>query len=144
MCVCGGGVYNMLGRLGCPHIPPVLLAVIPGFSPPCSRWPLGLGPAPSTHPVMSLPVQGPTLQPSFLNCCQVECPGRPIMHPVQIQNKLQLDIRRHIRRFYTVSSCSLWAVGGAWGAWLGCGRQRGEKEKVPPEDMKPPRSCLRP
>uniref|UniRef100_A0A3B3QW26 DNA polymerase n=1 Tax=Paramormyrops kingsleyae TaxID=1676925 RepID=A0A3B3QW26_9TELE len=44
---------------------------------------------------------GPTLQPSFLNCCQVECPGQPIMHPVQIQNKLQLDIRRHIRRFYT-------------------------------------------
>lgn len=44
---------------------------------------------------------GSTLQPSLKNCCHIPCRGSPIEHPIQISNKLQLDIRRHIRRYYS-------------------------------------------
>ncbi|KAL1248604.1 hypothetical protein QQF64_021922, partial [Cirrhinus molitorella] len=44
---------------------------------------------------------GSTLQPSLKNCCHIPCRGNPIEHTFQISNKLQLDIRRHIRRYYS-------------------------------------------
>uniref|UniRef100_A0A673NME3 DNA polymerase n=1 Tax=Sinocyclocheilus rhinocerous TaxID=307959 RepID=A0A673NME3_9TELE len=44
---------------------------------------------------------GSTLQPSLKNCCHIPCRGSPMEHPVQISNKLLLDIRRHIRRYYS-------------------------------------------
>uniref|UniRef100_A0A672SXJ7 DNA polymerase n=1 Tax=Sinocyclocheilus grahami TaxID=75366 RepID=A0A672SXJ7_SINGR len=48
---------------------------------------------------------GSTLQPSLKNCCHIPCRGSPMEHPIQISNKLQLDIRRHIRRY-----CSGWLL----------------------------------
>uniref|UniRef100_A0A8C1UTQ1 DNA polymerase n=1 Tax=Cyprinus carpio TaxID=7962 RepID=A0A8C1UTQ1_CYPCA len=44
---------------------------------------------------------GSTLQPSLNNCCHIPCRGSPMEHPVQISNKLLLDIHRHIRRYYS-------------------------------------------
>lgn len=44
---------------------------------------------------------GSTLQPSLKNCCHIPCRGSPIEHPIKISNKLQMDIRRHIRRYYS-------------------------------------------
>uniref|UniRef100_A0A671R8V1 DNA polymerase n=1 Tax=Sinocyclocheilus anshuiensis TaxID=1608454 RepID=A0A671R8V1_9TELE len=44
---------------------------------------------------------GSTLQPGLKNCCHIPCRGSPMDHPVQISNKLLLDIRRHIRRYYS-------------------------------------------
>uniref|UniRef100_A0A673IAW4 DNA polymerase n=1 Tax=Sinocyclocheilus rhinocerous TaxID=307959 RepID=A0A673IAW4_9TELE len=44
---------------------------------------------------------GSTLQLSLKNCCHIPCRGSPMEHPIQISNKLQLDIRRHIRRYYS-------------------------------------------
>uniref|UniRef100_A0A671T8K0 DNA polymerase n=1 Tax=Sinocyclocheilus anshuiensis TaxID=1608454 RepID=A0A671T8K0_9TELE len=44
---------------------------------------------------------GSTLQPSLKNCCHIPCRGSPMEHPIQISNKLQLDICRHIRRYYS-------------------------------------------
>ncbi|XP_059380720.1 DNA polymerase alpha catalytic subunit [Carassius carassius] len=44
---------------------------------------------------------GSTLQPSLKNCCHIPCRGSPIEHHIKIGNKLQLDIRRHIRRYYS-------------------------------------------
>lgn len=44
---------------------------------------------------------GSTLQLSLKSCCHVPCGGSPMDHQVQIGNKLQLDIRRHIRRYYS-------------------------------------------
>ncbi|KAJ8385816.1 hypothetical protein AAFF_G00181720 [Aldrovandia affinis] len=44
---------------------------------------------------------GTTLEPSLLRCCHVPCGGRPIDHLVKISNKLLLDIRHHIHRYYS-------------------------------------------
>uniref|UniRef100_A0A8C1CWR5 DNA polymerase n=1 Tax=Cyprinus carpio carpio TaxID=630221 RepID=A0A8C1CWR5_CYPCA len=44
---------------------------------------------------------GSTLQPSLNNCCHIPCRGSPMEHPIQISNKLLLDIHRHIRRYYS-------------------------------------------
>lgn len=44
---------------------------------------------------------GSKIEPSLLRCCEVSCGGRPIDHHMQISNKLLLDIRRHIRRYYS-------------------------------------------
>ena len=43
-------------------------------------------------------------EPSLLRCCHVPCEGRPINHPVNICNKLMLDIRRHVKKYYSVST----------------------------------------
>ncbi|XP_076577515.1 DNA polymerase alpha catalytic subunit isoform X2 [Chaetodon auriga] len=44
---------------------------------------------------------GSTLETSLTRCCHVPCAGRPIDHAVNISNKLLLDIRRHIKKYYS-------------------------------------------
>nr|XP_057915854.1 DNA polymerase alpha catalytic subunit isoform X2 [Doryrhamphus excisus] len=44
---------------------------------------------------------GSKLEPSLLRCCNVPCPGRPIDFAFKISNKLLLDIRGHIRKYYS-------------------------------------------
>ncbi|XP_049604706.1 DNA polymerase alpha catalytic subunit [Syngnathus scovelli] len=44
---------------------------------------------------------GSKLEPSFLRCCHVPCGGRPIDYAFNISNKLLLDIRRHIKKYYS-------------------------------------------
>ncbi|XP_061778013.1 DNA polymerase alpha catalytic subunit isoform X1 [Nerophis ophidion] len=44
---------------------------------------------------------GSKLEPSLLRCCHVPCAGRPIDYASNISNKLLLDIRRHIRKYYS-------------------------------------------
>ncbi|XP_077411185.1 DNA polymerase alpha catalytic subunit isoform X2 [Vanacampus margaritifer] len=44
---------------------------------------------------------GSKLEPSFLRCCHVPCGGRPIDSAFNISNKLLLDIRRHIKKYYS-------------------------------------------
>ncbi|XP_057680198.1 DNA polymerase alpha catalytic subunit isoform X1 [Corythoichthys intestinalis] len=44
---------------------------------------------------------GSKLEPSFLRCCHVSCGGRPIDYAFNISNKLLLDIRRHIKKYYS-------------------------------------------
>ncbi|KAL7840672.1 hypothetical protein AOLI_G00259950 [Acnodon oligacanthus] len=44
---------------------------------------------------------GNVTEPSLKHCCHIPCGGSPLEHPVQISNKLLLDIRRHIRKFYS-------------------------------------------
>uniref|UniRef100_A0A8D3D2K1 DNA polymerase n=1 Tax=Scophthalmus maximus TaxID=52904 RepID=A0A8D3D2K1_SCOMX len=44
---------------------------------------------------------GLKLEPSLMRCCHVPCGSRPIDHTVNISNKLLLDIRRHIKKYYT-------------------------------------------
>lgn len=47
--------------------------------------------------------QGLTLEPSLMRCCHIPCGGRPVDYAVKISNKLLLDIRRHIKKYYSVS-----------------------------------------
>lgn len=47
--------------------------------------------------------QGSRLEPSLMRCCHIPCGGRPIEYGVNISNKLRLDIRRHIKKYYSVS-----------------------------------------
>lgn len=47
--------------------------------------------------------QGLKLEPSLMRCCHIPCGSRPIDHAVNISNKLLLDIRRHIKKYYSVS-----------------------------------------
>lgn len=44
---------------------------------------------------------GVKLEPSLMRCCHVPCGSRPIDYAVNISNKLLLDIRRHIRKYYS-------------------------------------------
>uniref|UniRef100_A0A671XBY9 DNA polymerase n=1 Tax=Sparus aurata TaxID=8175 RepID=A0A671XBY9_SPAAU len=44
---------------------------------------------------------GLKLEPSLLRCCHVPCGGSPIDYAVNISNKLLLDIRRHIKKYYS-------------------------------------------
>lgn len=55
-------------------------------------------------PMQSL-FQGLNLEPSLMRCCHIPCGSRPIDHSVNICNKLLLDIRRHIKKYYAVSIC---------------------------------------
>uniref|UniRef100_A0A3Q2YXQ5 DNA polymerase n=1 Tax=Hippocampus comes TaxID=109280 RepID=A0A3Q2YXQ5_HIPCM len=41
------------------------------------------------------------LEPSFLRCCHVPCGGCPIDYAFNISNKLLLDIRRYIKKYYS-------------------------------------------
>ncbi|KAI4797528.1 hypothetical protein KUCAC02_025015, partial [Chaenocephalus aceratus] len=41
-------------------------------------------------------------EPSLLRCCHLPCGERPIDQAVNICNKLLLDIRRHIKKYYSV------------------------------------------
>lgn len=38
-----------------------------------------------------------------MRCCHIPCGGSPADYVVNICNKLVLDIRRHIKRYYAVS-----------------------------------------
>lgn len=50
-------------------------------------------------------LQGINLEPGLMRCCHPPCESRPVDHPVNICNKLLLDIRRHIKKYYSVSIC---------------------------------------
>ncbi|TWW71126.1 DNA polymerase alpha catalytic subunit isoform X1 [Takifugu flavidus] len=43
---------------------------------------------------------GLNLEPSLMRCCHIPCESRPIDYSVNICNKLLLDIRRHIKKYY--------------------------------------------
>uniref|UniRef100_A0A3Q4G8D8 DNA polymerase n=1 Tax=Neolamprologus brichardi TaxID=32507 RepID=A0A3Q4G8D8_NEOBR len=43
---------------------------------------------------------GSTVEPSLMRCCHIPCGGSPADYVVNIRNKLVLDIRRHIKRYY--------------------------------------------
>ncbi|XP_012718464.2 DNA polymerase alpha catalytic subunit [Fundulus heteroclitus] len=43
---------------------------------------------------------GEKMEPSLWHCCHIPCNAHPIDHVVSISNKLQLDIRRHIKKYY--------------------------------------------
>uniref|UniRef100_A0A4W6CEP3 DNA polymerase n=1 Tax=Lates calcarifer TaxID=8187 RepID=A0A4W6CEP3_LATCA len=44
---------------------------------------------------------GSKLEPSLLRCCHIPCGSHPIDYAVNISNKLLLDIRRHIKKYYS-------------------------------------------
>uniref|UniRef100_A0A6Q2YAF3 DNA polymerase n=1 Tax=Esox lucius TaxID=8010 RepID=A0A6Q2YAF3_ESOLU len=44
---------------------------------------------------------GPRVEPSLLRCCNPSCAGRPLDYPINISNKLSLDTRRHIKKYYS-------------------------------------------
>ncbi|XP_029313855.1 DNA polymerase alpha catalytic subunit isoform X2 [Cottoperca gobio] len=44
---------------------------------------------------------GLKLEPSLLRCCHAPCGSRPVDHAVNVSNKLQLDIRRYIKKYYS-------------------------------------------
>ncbi|KAM3592904.1 uncharacterized protein V6R79_001516 [Siganus canaliculatus] len=44
---------------------------------------------------------GLKVEPSLLRCCHIPCGSRPIDYAVNISNKLLLDIRRHIKKYYS-------------------------------------------
>ncbi|XP_068438304.1 DNA polymerase alpha catalytic subunit [Clinocottus analis] len=44
---------------------------------------------------------GLKLEPSLLRCCHVSCGSQPTDYVVNISNKLQHDIRRHIKKYYS-------------------------------------------
>lgn len=44
---------------------------------------------------------GLKLEPSLMRCCHIPCGSRPIDFAVNISNKLLLDIRRHIKKYYS-------------------------------------------
>ncbi|XP_039983546.1 DNA polymerase alpha catalytic subunit isoform X2 [Xiphias gladius] len=44
---------------------------------------------------------GLKLEPSLMRCCHIPCASRPIDYAVNISNKLLLDIRRHIKKYYS-------------------------------------------
>ncbi|XP_008293754.1 DNA polymerase alpha catalytic subunit [Stegastes partitus] len=44
---------------------------------------------------------GLKLEPSLMRCCHIPCGGSPLDYSVNISNKLQLDIRRHIKKYYS-------------------------------------------
>lgn len=43
---------------------------------------------------------GARLEPGLMRCCHLPCGVRPVDFPVNISNKLLLDIRRHVRKYY--------------------------------------------
>ncbi|XP_067848908.1 DNA polymerase alpha catalytic subunit isoform X2 [Heptranchias perlo] len=45
---------------------------------------------------------GPQIQPSLLHCSNIDCDTLPIQYEVQMRNKLSLDVRRHIKRYYSI------------------------------------------
>ncbi|XP_008436829.1 DNA polymerase alpha catalytic subunit isoform X2 [Poecilia reticulata] len=44
---------------------------------------------------------GDKAEPSLMRCCHIPCTNSPINNVVNISNKLQLDIRRHIKKYYS-------------------------------------------
>ncbi|MEQ2307673.1 DNA polymerase alpha catalytic subunit, partial [Ameca splendens] len=46
---------------------------------------------------------GSKVEPSLMRCCHIPCTNRPIDHVVNMSNKLLLDIRRHIKKYYSAA-----------------------------------------
>ncbi|XP_062841851.1 DNA polymerase alpha catalytic subunit [Trichomycterus rosablanca] len=44
---------------------------------------------------------GSVIEPSLRRCCQISCNGSPLRHTVRIGNRLLLDVRRHVRKYYS-------------------------------------------
>ncbi|XP_027861334.1 DNA polymerase alpha catalytic subunit isoform X1 [Xiphophorus couchianus] len=44
---------------------------------------------------------GDRAEPSLMRCCHIPCTNSPINNVVNMSNKLQLDIRRHIKKYYS-------------------------------------------
>ncbi|KAL1006634.1 hypothetical protein UPYG_G00074730 [Umbra pygmaea] len=44
---------------------------------------------------------GHTTEPALMRCCNPSCGGRPLDYPTQMSNKLLLDIRKHIKKYYS-------------------------------------------
>ncbi|XP_041824817.1 DNA polymerase alpha catalytic subunit [Melanotaenia boesemani] len=44
---------------------------------------------------------GDKIEPSLMRCCHIPCGSQPLDYPVNICNKLQLDIRRYIKKYYS-------------------------------------------
>ncbi|XP_069493401.1 DNA polymerase alpha catalytic subunit isoform X2 [Ambystoma mexicanum] len=44
---------------------------------------------------------GALMEPSLKRCCKPECDASPMHFVIQLQNKLHLDIRRHIKKYYS-------------------------------------------
>ncbi|KAG9485685.1 hypothetical protein GDO78_008663 [Eleutherodactylus coqui] len=44
---------------------------------------------------------GLQIEPSLLRCSKPECDASPLNHVAQVQNKLLLDIRQHIKKYYS-------------------------------------------
>uniref|UniRef100_A0A8C8MIY5 DNA polymerase n=1 Tax=Oncorhynchus tshawytscha TaxID=74940 RepID=A0A8C8MIY5_ONCTS len=44
---------------------------------------------------------GTMVEAALLRCCNPTCGGRPLDYPTHISNKLLLDIRKHIRKYYS-------------------------------------------
>ncbi|XP_041670511.1 DNA polymerase alpha catalytic subunit [Cheilinus undulatus] len=44
---------------------------------------------------------GVKMEPSLMRCCHIPCGSRPIDYTINISNKLLLDIRRHIKKYYS-------------------------------------------
>ncbi|XP_017309249.1 DNA polymerase alpha catalytic subunit isoform X2 [Ictalurus punctatus] len=44
---------------------------------------------------------GHVMEPSLKRCCHVPCNASPLHHNDRISNKLLLDIRRHVRKYYS-------------------------------------------
>lgn len=47
--------------------------------------------------------QGRFIEPSLQRCSKTECEEPPYSYVVQMDNKLLLDIRRYLRKYYSVS-----------------------------------------
>lgn len=70
-----------------------------------------------------------------MRCCHVPCGARPVDFPVSISNKLLLDIRRHVRKYYSVSiaaprcgSFFFFSTGGSEGLRMKCRCNRGTND----------------
>lgn len=51
-----------------------------------------------------LNLQGLLIEASLLRCSKKECDESPLNYVKQINNKLILDIRRYIKKYYSVSN----------------------------------------
>uniref|UniRef100_A0A4W5LBD5 DNA polymerase n=1 Tax=Hucho hucho TaxID=62062 RepID=A0A4W5LBD5_9TELE len=48
---------------------------------------------------------GMMVEAAMLRCCNPTCGGRPLDYPTHMSNKLLLDIRKHIRKYYSRGVC---------------------------------------
>ncbi|KAK1806571.1 hypothetical protein P4O66_005077 [Electrophorus voltai] len=71
---------------------------------------------------------GSNVEPSMKHCCNVSCTGSPLAHPAQISNKLLLDVRRHIRKYY--SEMAMAAYSGVTRKLVPNSRPLGDSELV--------------
>lgn len=55
------------------------------------------------HVINTLFSQGANVEPGLMRCCHVPCGSSPADYVVNISNKLALDIRYYIKKYYSVS-----------------------------------------